>query len=317
MSLRITEKDVKIGYFHILPEYELEGAADKIDKAFTNLDTDELAPLNKGEDLIDIFYVEDVNDDCICGALVNCQMNGAPFSYDPSKRKLNQVSLDPNVGLAHPACFLFDKKRRVLIIESTKSGPSPKDWCLLFASSLAIPSIIASPIMLANTEEVFTKMEYVTRFSYRITNLRNPSLFTELTDKVSVDQAIELARNSNSETVICTLSVPLARKNKRGRRNGQQSLKKGFIRSWFDKFTAMSHNASGNIERMEAHGLTDDNEFVLLDLIRNRLMDTFKIENSPRDPSFVSEMLIRQHFEHIQASYNKKSIHLDGLLNLA
>ncbi len=316
MSLRTSEKDVKIGYFYILPEYELEGAAEKIVKAFTNLDTDELAPLRKGEDIIDIFYVEDVNDDCICGALVNCQMNGSPFSYDPSIRKLNQVFLDPNVGLAHPACFLFDKKRRVLIIESTKSGPSPKDWCLLFASSLAIPSIIASPIMLANTEEVFAKMEYVTRFSYRITNLRHPSLFTELKDKVSVDQAIELAKNSNSETVVCTLSVPLARKNKRGRRSGQQSLNKNFLRSWFERFDLMSHNASGDIERMEAYGLTDDNEFIILDLIRNRLIDTFKVENSSRDPSFVSELLIRQHCAHIQASYDKKLVHLEGLITI-
>lgn len=311
MGLR--PRKITVSFWRVNPTSDNELVTEMLAKAFDALECTSLDSIGKGAThALDCYAVEE-KDGYLSGALVSNQHANLPLAYTQKRKQFGRVPLSEGEGLSRVSCFVFEKRRRLLILESTgEGGATARDWCSYFHAMLhkfkkgakdRIPIMSASVIPQLDSRAIFNKFNRFTRIKVRIARLRDVTMFQDEAAKKATTSFLPIADQSGSDEVVCEFKVP-SRPDKRARKylGTKPSLNKPFVEKVID---ACNVFGPGEIKTLEVSGEEEDIErTTVLDMLTSRLSDTiFAVPFTDRElPNHVA---VRHRCELIKEMFDK------------
>lgn len=314
----VRPRKISVNFWRINPD-TINGHWEKIlMDGFDALDCSTLSDTNKGESYSLDSYGVEAKGDYITGALVHSQHAGLPVTYKRGNKQFGQVPLQPDQGLGRVSCFVYDRRRRLLLLESPGEGSSTaRDWCLYFRTMIIHQQggrfTIIHPAIVERLDahSVFNRLERVTQLKIHIARLRDVSMFRDQATREALISSFKIADESGSDEVICTFKVPAKRPTKRETDLPYKpSLKNRFVKRVVKAMEALDPR---EITKLEVVGQEEDMErMTTLNLLANRVVDS--ISAVPfTDKELPSLAAVRHRCELIQELFDKHALVLQSV----
>jgi hypothetical protein len=314
----ITPRQINVNFWRINPESINAYTEDITTKAFEGLDCTNFAEMiRSASHSLDAYAVED-KQGYITGALVRTQHADLPVAYTQKVRQFGKVPLNPGQGLSRVSCFVYEKRRRILLIESPGEGSSTaNDWCLYFRTKAlqdkggSLPIIHAAIIESLDSDILFRKLTRITQLKVHIAHLRDVSMFRDAATSKAITTAMLNAKASGSDEITCEFKVPYRRPKKRVT---DLSAKPGLKRSFVEKIVRAARGLDPyEITKLEVVGESEDLERQTpLNLLANRVTD--KVLVVPfSDDQLPSEAAVRHHCDQIKQLFDKHALVLQSI----
>lgn len=303
-------RKIAISFWRINPDTDNDYSAQLLEEGFAALDCGKLDSIIKGSThALDCYSVTD-SGDYITGALVSNQHADLPLTYTQQKKEFGLVPLVEGQGLGRVNCFVFEKRRRILLLESPGEGYSTaRDWCLYFRAMLLkekegrLPAIHPAIIERPDARAVFNRFIRVTRLRFRIARLRDVSMFKDEAVREAITASFRAATDSGSDEVICEFIVPNRPPKKRETDLGPNpTLERTFVDKIVGAFSALG---PGEITQLSVTGEEEDIEKLTpLNLLSSRVTDF--ISAVPfTDKDLPSSTAVRHRCEMIKELFEK------------
>ena len=276
----VRPRKISVNFWRVNPDTDNEHYEKVLDEAIAAIDCTQFKSLAKGASYsLDAYAVEDKGG-YIQGALVHNQLTNLPPTYAATSKEFGLLPLTPGQGLSKTSCFVFEKKRRILLLESPGEGSTTaRDWCLYLRTMLLeqqsgrFPSIHPAVIENLDARAIFKRLTRITQLRVHIARLRDISMFRDEATQQAITSSFKVATESGSDEIICTFKVPSRPPRKRQTNLGvNPSLERGFI----DKFVSvMDELDPRELSLLQVVGQEEDMErLTSLNLLANRVVDS-------------------------------------------
>ncbi len=272
-------RKIAVSFWTINPQFDNEYSTERITAAFAAFNVQDLEALTQGASHSLDAYAIEVTPEYITGALVRTRHTGLPLTYTRQKKEFGQIPLTSEQGLGRVSCFVFERRRRILLLEgSTKSSTTAVEWCIYFRAIMLkqvapLPAILPSIVQRRDARSVFNTFTRYTQLRLRLARLRDVSMFKNEADRKVLSASFLAADLSGSDEVVCDFKVPNKSPIKRTTDlAAKPSLERGFVRRLVDACEAL---APGEVTRLEVIGEEPDIERLRpLDLLADRVKDS-------------------------------------------
>jgi CTP:molybdopterin cytidylyltransferase MocA len=275
----ITSQKIPVSFWTINPQTENEHSNEVANQAFTEFDVHSIEEIIVGQShSLDAYALEDTPE-YITGALVRSRNTGLPLAYARRKKEFGPLPLSTDQGLGRVNCFVFEKRRRILLIEgSSKSSATAFEWCTYFRTMMLkksgrLPALLPSIVRRLDARHIFDSFTRYTELRVRLARLRDVSMFQNEADRKMLTASFKAADASGSDEVNCVFKVPNRPPARRQTDLAvKPSLNRGFVRRLVDACEALG---PGEVIRLEVAGEEPDVERIRpLDLLADRVKDT-------------------------------------------
>ncbi|MBC6610702.1 hypothetical protein H8B15_07195 [Hymenobacter sp. BT507] len=306
----IRPRKISVNFWRINTDSNNEHSEKILNDAIATVDCSKFKSFLKGESYsLDAYAVED-RGDYIQGALVHNQMANLPPTYATDSKQFGLLPLTPGQGLSKTSCFVFEKRRRILLLESPGEGSTTaRDWCLYLRTMLLeqrngrFPHIHPAVIENLDARAVFKRLTRITQLRVHIARLRDVSMFRDEATRQAITSSFKVATESGSDEIICTFKVPSRPPKKRQTDLGiNPSLQRSFV----DKFvSAMDELDPRELSLLQVVGQEEDLErLTQLNLLANRVTDS--ISAVPfTDSTLPSSVAVRHRCQLILELFEK------------
>lgn len=230
----------------------------------------------------------------IYGTLVFNQMMELPPSFDNRTRKLGQLRLSDDQGLAHATSFLLDTDLNILMFESKKGGVSLNALCEFLERNYSLPPLSTSIVMDPQKMIAFQKMTEIHRFQVAIAKVENGGIFSD--NRSSFHQITHAADGTNNSTLEYVIST-------RRKAGLQTPLIKRFVHDFLRYKPTDKTEGRGELRKMVVTGREDgDGTSTQIDFIKNRLRTSIEMETS----RWSSDFTVREKMKRLRDAYLEK-----------
>jgi hypothetical protein len=306
----VTPRKISVNFWRVNPDTDNEYSSKLLDEAIAAVDCSTFTSLLKGENYsLDAFSVEDKGG-YIQGALVHNQLTNLPPTYAADSKQFGLLPLTPGQGLSKTSCFVFEKRRRILLLESPGEGSTTaRDWCLYLRTMILqqregrMPNIHPAVIENLDARAIFKRLTRITQLRVHIARLRDVSMFRDEATRKAITSSFKVATDSGSDEIICTFKVPSRPPRKRQTDLGvSPSLERTFVNRFV---SAMDELDPRELSLLQVVGQEDDLErLTSLNLLANRVVDS--ISAVPfTDSTLPSSVAVRHRCQLIQEFFEK------------
>jgi len=161
-------KTTKVYYYQIFPLDDDLNLDDKVltlklsDKAIFK-HKNKFKKVLHSDGHINIYDYKEVHDRYVLGTFVYNQTTNIPPSFDSQENKPSKLKIGDYDGLGYDSSFIYDRKTRILGLESKKPGTSPKSVLQFLFKNFDMPDITFKDVVLPDEFTKFMNSNEYTR----------------------------------------------------------------------------------------------------------------------------------------------------------
>lgn len=219
---------------------------------------------------INIHDIKENHNRYVMGTFVYNQTSNIPPSYNAKKNKPSKLKIGDFDGLGYDSSFIYDRKTRILGLESKKPGTSPKSVLEFITKNFEMPEITVKDVVLPDEYTKFLNSSEYTRVEMDLAIPNNDMGVLKPQEKNAkrILQVMQDLKGMNAKIVI---SNGRSRKSKLSLKDVRQ------LAQWFYK-TDKGEDVAQNLR---VTGLDVDSDRThIFDLVSNRLITKLTINKT-------------------------------------
>ncbi len=205
------------------------------------------------------------------GEMIRLRMNNLPVKGSRSGQ-IQEIVFNDDEGIGEQTAFIYHPPTRVLVLQSNQSGVSPSTFAKYFEvmADFSEP-IYIDPILQPDAMQRMARVQSVSKFEIRVAGLDNMELFQA--DDYGVKDMVDLTKAFNSPSISLNLSI--------GRKN-QGSLSVEKVKSTAQALLRGANQNKQQVKTIRISGYTNENEFVYIDLLKDRMRESVDISSGKK-----------------------------------
>lgn len=261
-------KTVNLNFFQLKPAARTKEQAEseflELKSFILNIKDKKIYPIENPDYIIDLESNLIVNPEFFIGTLTKNQLANIPPIYNGNSRKTKAIELQNDEGLGHSTSFIIDFKSKVVIIESTNTGPTIKNLVDFFNRNIGTITLESHLVIDPTQMERFTRMKSFRSLSIKIARMEHGGIFAS--EKKAISQITKAAEDTNCDV----MEIKYAKTQKGFFLNPQ------VVVNTVTDF--LNLNKNNEVIKMEVSGTEGDfSRTTTIDLIQQRLKDYYKI----------------------------------------
>jgi len=268
-------KTTNVYYYQIFPldESLKPEEKDEILKLTDNAifsDKDDFNRVLHSDGYINIHDLKTEHNRYVLGTFVYNQTSNIPPSYDSLKNKPSKLKIGNFDGLGYDSSFIYDKKTRILGLESKKPGTSPKSVLEFLSRNFELPEITLKDVVLPDEYAKFLNSNEYTRVELDLAIPNNDMGILKPQEK-NAKRLLQVMQDLKGMNAKIVISNGRSRKQKLSLKDVRQ------LAQWFYK-TDKGEDVAKNL-RVTGVDVDSDRTHIF-DLISNRLITKLTINKT-------------------------------------
>ncbi len=226
------------------------------------------------------------------GEIIRIRMSDTPVIAD-LKGGIKDINLNDDQGIGEQTAFLYHPKNRVLLIHNTQSGVSLPVLLQYFREFADFDEqIYGDAVIQLDTMQRFDSIQIFRRFEVRVAGLDNTGIFEN--QGRSLGEITRIADDFNAPVMNINMST--------GHKK-TESLNPNIIKGAIDSLRGAFGNRRQQISKIRVSGATDDGDLVVLDFVKDRMVEVIEVNNPKRErkvPYSTRQNAILDAFKHRQ-----------------
>lgn len=273
----MNEKKVKktnVYYYQLFCSSE-NASAEYLKIFFSNIDKSifsqcNLKKIEHSDGYVSLFNLEERHSRYILGTFVYIQTQNIPPSYNEKENKPSKLNIDDYEGLGFDSSFLYDKKTRILALESKKPGVSLKSVEDFIAANYDILDSKFKVVVLPDEYDKFLSADEYTRIEMELA-IPNNDLGITKSGYESSAGIVDLMDELNATSTKIIMSNGRSRKKK---------LNKDAVKNLVNLFRKKGQNEpEARVLRITGSDEDTGNNHIF-DIISSRLITTICIDKT-------------------------------------
>lgn len=216
---------------------------------------------------INIHDITEKQNRYVLGTFVYNQTSNIPPSYDPKNNKPSKLKIGDFDGLGYDSSFIYDRKTRILGLESKKPGTSPRSVIEFIERNFEMPDITVKDVVLPDEYTKFLNSTEYTRLELDLAIPNNDMGILKPKEK-SAKRLLQVMQDLKGMNAKIAISNGRSRKNKLSLKDVRQ------IAQWFYN----SDKGEDIAKNLRVTGIdVDSDKTHIFDLISNRLITKLTI----------------------------------------
>lgn len=268
-------KTTNVYYYQLFSSDENLKPEEK-DALLTTVDTtifkekDGFAKVLHSDGHVNIHDIEVEHHRYVFGTFVYNQTSNIPPSYDASKNQPAQLQIGDFAGLGYDSSFIYDRKTRILGLESKKPGATPKSVLEFLAKNFKLSDITFKDVVLPDEYAKFLNASEYTRVVLDLAIPNNAMGIVHPKEK-NAERLLEVMQDLKGMNAKIVISNGRSKKNKLLAKQVRQLVQ------WFYK----TDNGEDVAKNIRVTGVDVDSEQThVFNLVSNRLVTTLTINKT-------------------------------------
>lgn len=238
---------------------------------------------------INIHHIKENYGRYILGTFVYNQTSNIPPSYDSQNNKPSELKIGNYDGLGYDSSFIYDRRTRILGLESKKPGTSPSSVIDFFEKNFQMPDVTLKDVVLPDEYTKFLNSSDYTKLELDLAIPDNDMGILKPEEK-SAKRLLKVMQDLKGMNAKITISNGRSRKNKLSLKDVRQ------ITQWFYK----SEKGEDVAKNMRVTGIdVDSNKTHIFDLVSNRLITKLTISKFRT----IGNFQIKQKYKQLEGDF--------------
>lgn len=239
------------------------------DKSIFNRE-DDFKKILHSDGHINIHDIKENHNRYVLGTFVYNQTSNIPPSYDAQSNKPSKLKIGDFDGLGYDSSFIYDRKTRILGLESKKPGSSPKSVLDFLIKNFELPDIKFKDVVLPDEYSKFLNSSEYSRVELDLAIPNNDMGILKPKEK-NAKRLLELMQDLKGMNAKVVISNGRSRKRKLSLKDVRQ------LAQWFYK----NDKGEDVAKNLRVTGVDVDSDRThIFDLVSNRLITKLTINKT-------------------------------------
>lgn len=300
---KIQEKKVNLEFFQIRPTNVRDNILSGYDisKAIRELPDKDMIEISMGDRAFVLIEQCREQQGFIVGALAVAQMENISPLLNIKTKEIIEALVKSNEGPMKSTCFVIDPKTNILVIDKyDSSGAPPASSVGRYLSMVSNLSgqIDVNILLSPDDEKKLSRINRLAKFRVKVVRAQNGTVFSDYPDAIA--PIIRVADQTRNDDLIVELNAS---------KDNDNTLNVPKIVEWVRSFLRFKDTDEVVELKLDAE-LDDSDKFSILDLIKNKIKETYTIEI--KKEKTVKEIYVNERIEKIIEVYNSKKLFLNA-----